>query len=125
MRNKNQNTHVIENWKQETKNEKLENDLYMFMLNYKIYAFWFWFDDEIEVGMQKKRIMTTYSNKHEDITLTSFSHNFFNSRSPRMVETISAPWTGGLLYMGRASCCSWLFTAIACFSSSQSTLQPI
>lgn len=57
------------------------------------------------------------------ITFTSLSHNFFNSGSPRIVDTTSAPWTGGLLYMGLASCCNWLFTATACFSSSQSTLQ--
>lgn len=40
-----------------------------------------------------------------------------------MVETISAPWMGGLLYIGLASCCNWLFTATACFSSSHRTLQ--
>lgn len=58
-------------------------------------------------------------------TLTSLSHKFFNSGSPRIVETMSAPWRGGLLYIGLASCCNWLLTATACFSSSQSTLQRI
>lgn len=55
-------------------------------------------------------------------TLTSFSHRLLRSGSLRMMETRSAPWTGGLLYIGLAICCNWLFTATACISFSQRML---
>lgn len=68
--------------------------------------------------LQKKK-------KKKSHTLTSCIHNFFNSGSPRIVETINAPWTGGLLYIGRPICCNWLFTATASISLSHKMLHQI